>query len=676
MLKQAHEDFSRRLSALRADFTALGTRAADAAAALAARLPPPLALIDELSAARDAFAELRHEIVEHAGALALVLDSERLTTLRDLEPVLAAIGTAEARQEQREAWEEARESALVLLDRVMTLVHREDKGLGGLEECQARARELHRALSGRVPDDLEHETVMLSAKLRPFVELLALVDGWNVLDDNRCAFLQDAITESFSRPLALAALRGKLGFEGEPARPQARAGDRGPARESAALPAAHGDDTATPHTGPAYAFAPNGVDDGALHVSQAGAYPTLAAAPPPVTLPAGDAPMPGSGGPLPGSAVVSRGTPGVIASGGGVLVSAAGGGAGVAGGGAAVAGAGNSLVLEIRLSGDKINVETPEARREREDLLERLAHDNARWWIAARSGWEAMLERGATFADGAYDFLHRFPTLLSIPLQASADGAESVAEGYALLLAHIEKHEEGFVREALTRLNPQFATREKDQSYPLGQELYLYVVAEGRLYKTYPDFVKEVIVNALPQAKPWVQGGLIERDDETRRFTRPQRVGSSEEQTETVTGWKERTEPHRFTVTVEPLTTRFFTLQLAGPLEDPPDVEIRLRENDAPTDHAWLITLPMPGQVQPLAPRRHRTGGTTLPGLGREFSGLWISVFNADASHDRHYELEVTLRRKPPTDLSKEPDTPAAAPTSTPLLSRFFGRTR
>src|SRR5439155_15660214 len=104
-----------------------------------------------------------------------------------------------------------------------------------LAECQVRARELHGALSAATPDDLEHETVMLSGKLRPFTELMALVDGWNVLDDDRCAFLQDAITQSFGRPLALAALRGKLGREGEaPVAPREPRGARRSMQESAA----------------------------------------------------------------------------------------------------------------------------------------------------------------------------------------------------------------------------------------------------------------------------------------------------------------------------------------------------------------------------------------------------------------------------------------------------------
>jgi len=345
----------------------------------------------------------------------------------------------------------------------------------------------------------------------------------------------------------------------------------------------------------------------------------------------------------------------------------------VVGGGMPGAPPGSPLVVEIRLSGDRISVETPEARREREATLERLAQESARWWIAARSGWYSMRERGMTFGDAARDYLKSYPHLLAVPLAKSdeLDGGH-LAEGYALLLAHIEKQEEGFVQEALTRLNPQFATRSRDQSYPLGQELYLYVVAEGRLYKTYPEFVKEVIVNALPKPGVWIQGGVIEADEETRLFTRPEVPGSPQEKLQTVSDPAQRTGPHVFGVTTGPLTTRFFTLRLAGnELADPPDVEIHLKENDAPSDHAWLLTLAAPGKPQALAPRKQRVGGTKLAELGREFGGLWIAVFNADPNSEKRYELSITLKRKAP--IPPKVDATAAA---APAASKFFGRKR
>ena len=696
-MTQTLAELGRRLGALRAEFVALGDRAAGAADALTSTLPPPSILLEELSAARTSFTDLRSAMLEHAGSLALVLDAEGVSSCRDLEPVLAAIQAAEEQQARVTAWEEARESVLVVLDRVMALIHREEKGFAALGQCQERAREMHADLSGPLPEDLEHETKMVPGKVRPFAELVALVDGWNVLDDDRCAYLQDSIAQAFGRPLALAALRGKLGREGEvpPPAPAPRVRGRAaptpvveapaliePAVEAvaevvAAAPvgvvepvapavavAAAAPVAPAPPVAPVVAVAPAPVAPVVAAAPIAAPAPRVVAAPPPAAGPAVpqvSAPVPPAAPPPPATMYASM--PAVPT------------GAHAAAAAGAMPGAppGSPLVVEIRLSGDRVSVETPEARREREATLERLAQESARWWIAARSGWYSMRERGATFGDAARDYLQSYPHLLAVPLAKSAEqGGGHLAEGYSLLLAHIEKQEEGFVQEALTRLNPQFTTRSRDQSYPLGQELYLYVVAEGRLYKTYPDFVKEVLVNVLPKPGLWVQGGVIEADEETRLFTRPETPGSSQEKIQTVSDPAQRTGPHVFAVTTGPLTTRVFTLRLAGStLADPPDVEIQLRENDAPTDHAWLLTLAAPGKPQALAPRKHKVGGTKLAELGLEFGGLWIAVFNADPNSEKRYELSITLRRKAPIPPKVEAKAAAA-----PAASKFFGRKR
>jgi hypothetical protein len=629
-VNQAHGELGHRLTALRSDFATLGARAAGAAEALAATLPPPTTLLAELTAARVAFTGLRTAMVAHAGTLSIALDADNLGTLRDLEPVLAAIAAAEELRARLAAWDIARKDALGVLGRVTALTHREDKTLPTLTECQDRARELQGALAGPAPESLEQETALLPEKMRPYTELLALVEGWNVLDDDRCAVLQDTITESFGRTLALAALRGKLGCPGETPPPAAtRARARTPARPPVS-PAAPGPAPVAPAP---VAAAPVTVPPPA----------PVAPGPPRVAAAASEVPAPPSPAPAPLDVADEP-----------VDADAAG-----------------PVLDDPRPGGDTLAAEALASRREQEEQLERLAQETARWWIAARSGWQGLRERGLAFGDAARDYLERFPYLLSVPLPKSAEyEGGRLAEGYALLLAHIDKQEQGLVTAALTRLNPQFGTRDKNQAYPLGQELYLYVVAEGRLYKTYPDFVREVVTHAVPSPGGWVQGGIVDADDETRLFMRSEKPGSTEEETRTLTEPKERLGPHLFRVTLGPLTTRFFTLRLAGDaLADPPNVEIKLKENDAPTDHAWLITLPAPGKSQIPAPRKHRTGGTTLEELGKQFSGFWMGVFNADPGHDRNYELSIILRRKP---------APVSGPNAKPAPGpdRFFGKKR
>src|SRR5262249_21917184 len=175
-----------------AAFAVLGGRAAGAARSLMATVPPPTTLVEEMGAARSAFATLRTEVLEKAGALSLVVEADSLGCLRDLEPVLSAIAAAEAQRARLALWEAARYDAVGMLDRVVALVHREDRSLPALEEAQNRAREMHATLAGPPPVAIEEETKLLASRTRPYAELLTLVEGWDVLDDDRCAALQDA----------------------------------------------------------------------------------------------------------------------------------------------------------------------------------------------------------------------------------------------------------------------------------------------------------------------------------------------------------------------------------------------------------------------------------------------------------------------------------------------------
>jgi hypothetical protein len=622
----ANGELGHRLATLRADFAALGTHAAGAAQSLAATRPPSTTLLDQLSAAGAAFDALRAAMLEQAGALSLVVEVERLGSLRDLEPVLAAITAAEDRRARVAAWEAARDEALRVLDRVKALTYRDDKPLPALGDAQRQAQSLRDELSTRAPEAADEEsTRRLPETTRRFSDLLTLAEGWNGLDDDRCALLQDAITESFSRSLAVAALRGKLASEGPAPGPVTRARVRAPARQER-----------VPTLG-----------DGASRPAPAVRRPGAPVVPPAATA------DPAEAVPVVSTPPAGAETEDAVGAADAEPIATTDDGHGAA-----------DTWKQAIPAGP-----TP-AHHEREDELERLAQETAPWWVAARTGWQGL--GGRAFRDAAQAYLDHFPYLLSVPLQKSAEyEGGRLAEGYALLLAHIDKQEEGFVQNALTRLTPQFVAHAADQPYPLGQELYLYIVAEGRLYKTYPDFVREVFAHTLPRPGAWVQGGIVESDEETQLFMHPEEPGSTDAQTRTVTERKERVGPHVFRVSLGPLTTRFFTLRLAGEtLADPPNVEIKLTENGAPTDHAWLITMPPRGQGPLSPPRKHRTGGTTLEELGPQLGGFWMAVFNADPRNDRDYEVSIILRRKPP------PLPPDPKPGAKPAAEHFFGKAR
>jgi hypothetical protein len=175
----------------------------------------------------------------------------------------------------------------------------------------------------------------------------------------------------------------------------------------------------------------------------------------------------------------------------------------------------------------------------------------------------------------------------------------------------------------------------------LGQRLYDYL-AEG-LRDTYVEFVKTMMMAALPRTPLWVTGGLEDSNTGTTVFTRPtSRIGDPTQKADRFTQDHQRFADHKFAASVSPLTIRVFRVE-AAEVKEPRVVDIRLSKKGVPSDEAWLVMTVRAGEPQV---RRHDREGTMITGLGREYAAVWIGVFNADAATDKDYELTVGVRRR------------------------------
>jgi hypothetical protein len=284
----------------------------------------------------------------------------------------------------------------------------------------------------------------------------------------------------------------------------------------------------------------------------------------------------------------------------------------------------------------------------------RPAHDEAPdpraaavpWWAAASGAWRAWKGSGMATAHALRAALAKHPYLLSVPIQQSVDYDEGrLAPGYFLLLDHVENQSPAFIRTALDQAVEQAGGSSDPQA--LGTRLYVLMVTKGKLRQSYPNFVRDVMVAAIPNPGVWVDGGVIESDAATVVVTRSGRtIGDTAEETRSLTEPAQRVAEHRFTVTVAPLTTRFFFLKRSE-LKEPRDVHVKLSTNGEPSDSAWLLTL-RTDHLLHASPKRPGAEGASLEGLGRTYGGLWIAVFNAEPAGDRQYELALSVRPEGP----------------------------
>ena len=208
------DDLRKRLGVLRARFVKVGKLAARTAAEVAAGgAPPSEQFLAELTATNAEFHALRDEVLEHVARLEVVLPkpADAMVSLRDLVPVVEAIAAAAISGERNRRVEAGRAAALHVINRVQAIRHRDDSAFAPLADCQAMGRALHEEIAG-ASAATDSDVARWAERLRPFADLLDMLEEEGVVDDERFTQLAENVAATFGRPLATAALRGRLRF--------------------------------------------------------------------------------------------------------------------------------------------------------------------------------------------------------------------------------------------------------------------------------------------------------------------------------------------------------------------------------------------------------------------------------------------------------------------------------
>ncbi len=568
------DDIARELAALTQRFVDLGTRLAEAARGLeAAGAPPANGLVEDLAGARGQFVQLRSQTLDAAAAVGVAQAAEP-QSLHDLAPLLAAIGEALRAQARRAALEHAQHGAVDTLDRVLQIIHRDDPKFAALVACHGQAQETRAAVLALTEIESE-DARRVVAGVGPFADLLTLIDNQEGLDDDRYAQLEEGVSHGFGRALAVAAARGRLGFEGE----------------FVEAPAA-------PEPEPAATELP--LEDPPLAV-QAEPPDTIEASAPAIE------PEP----------VVSE----------------------------AVPSSESSLILESEPEPESepapetTAVAVAEPAPVTEVAVDPSAPDEtAQWWLAAWARWSGW-KSSHDFQSAVREELGKYPYLLSVPIQRSPEYEDGLlAYGYSILMDHVEKQNPGCVGNALNSLKP-------GQTRPVGEQLYDYLIAEGRLRETYADFVKNTLLAAVPEPGPWFQFRILESKEDTRILQRPSaRIGDTELSGQRLASDGQRYHEHKFTMTLGPLTTRF--VLVSADVKEARGAGFKLAADGAASDTGWVVSAPSGNRTAAKNEARRIPGeGLHVTGLGKEHSALWVAVFNPDTAADRRYELSVFLRK-------------------------------
>jgi hypothetical protein len=197
------------LQALQESFRELSLRLAETAGNLGrSGRPPSEDIIQQLEAAHRRFRELQESAFQLASAerLTPAVNADQ-TSVPDLLALLRQVDDVRVvRQKKQDQMQKAR----TVLDRILSLGHKDSANFAPLAELQAKAAGLRDATTADSDQPVNPELDNLAEGKHSYCDLLTLVEQSEDIDDDRWVQLNESITQNYGRPLAIATARKKL----------------------------------------------------------------------------------------------------------------------------------------------------------------------------------------------------------------------------------------------------------------------------------------------------------------------------------------------------------------------------------------------------------------------------------------------------------------------------------
>jgi hypothetical protein len=166
-------------------------------------------LLEAVTDLRERFLTLKEQGLATAEALATptLPQPETLLSLDDLKTLAQGVA---AEEEKRARYDDILQQALAVLDRVLSIYHREQPNFSPLQDCHVQARTMREAITAMPWPNLHPAAEALAKGADPFSDLLTWVAQKDALDDDEWELLHETVEHTFGKALATAASRGKL----------------------------------------------------------------------------------------------------------------------------------------------------------------------------------------------------------------------------------------------------------------------------------------------------------------------------------------------------------------------------------------------------------------------------------------------------------------------------------
>jgi hypothetical protein len=165
-----------------------------------AGVPLQESLLTELTNYQQDFNTLKTQVLELAKSREI--PTKILISLKDIENTFSHINSSS------QSANDDSEQAIALLNRVLSLSHKEDNNFAPLQSVKAKAQELLKAVSQAGKNHPDIKSLMTGS--HPVAAVLKMVEEQDKLGDEQWLALEEKVTTAFDKKLVLAINRSKL----------------------------------------------------------------------------------------------------------------------------------------------------------------------------------------------------------------------------------------------------------------------------------------------------------------------------------------------------------------------------------------------------------------------------------------------------------------------------------
>ncbi|MEO7652808.1 MAG: hypothetical protein ABIZ80_20290, partial [Bryobacteraceae bacterium] len=209
-MEYRYKQLEKELSALVTDFAQLSAHLAEVSKEITSPgVMPTEKLLERIEASRTRFDAVRSSVLVHAGAM-LVSPLPKAAEMSAIPGIDILLKAAQAAEESKYFVEGERAKSLAVLVQALSIRHKDVSDFKPLVDCHVLLGQLHQALTSVVWPHRHPDSEAIVASKHAVCLLIELVLHREDLDDERWMVLEEAVSTAYSKPLFVAASRGKL----------------------------------------------------------------------------------------------------------------------------------------------------------------------------------------------------------------------------------------------------------------------------------------------------------------------------------------------------------------------------------------------------------------------------------------------------------------------------------